>query len=245
MKIIIKQDTGAFNKAAAAEVVKQVLKKPDSVLGLATGNTTIGLHKEIVELHRNLGIDFSKAVTFNLDEYAGVSPDDPASCRARINQQLLRHININMDNAHVPNSLAESPEQECREYEQKIAQAGGIDLQIISIGENGHIAFNEPGTPFETRMRIADITDSTVKAKTSLFGSSDKVPRKGITMGIKNIMMARKILLLANGSHKTDIIHKTLFGPVTPEVPASVLQLHPDLLVILDEAAAGRIADNA
>ncbi|MCR2822979.1 glucosamine-6-phosphate deaminase [Lederbergia panacisoli] len=237
MIIHMKTLPAEVDRFAALFVSRMVITKPDLVLGLATGNTTEGLHRELVQLHLNAGIDYSKVSTFNLDEYIGLAPDDPTSCRARINQDLLKQININMKNTFVPDGLADSPEKECEDYEKKITQLGGIDLQILSIGENGHIAFNEPGTPFGTMMRIAEISASTVKAKTELFGSADNVPAQGITMGIRNIMHAKQILLIAKGKHKADIMQQALFGPVTERVPASVLQLHPYLTVVVDADA--------
>jgi glucosamine-6-phosphate deaminase len=239
--IHIKKLPTEVDRLAAALVSRQVIAKPNCVLGLATGKTTEGLHREMVKGCHSLGIDYSQVATFNLDEYVGLAPDDPTSCRARINQDLLTKINIRLENTFVPDGMAKSLEQECREYERKIARHGGIDLQILSIGENGHIAFNEPGTHFGTKMRIAEISASTVEAKKGLFGTADNVPTHGITMGIRNIMQAKQILLIAKGRHKAEIIQKALFGPITERVPASVLQLHPFLTVVLDAEAAGRL----
>ncbi|MFC4601199.1 glucosamine-6-phosphate deaminase [Cohnella hongkongensis] len=243
MDIHIKKNGDEVDRSAAVAVSRQVLRKPDCVLGLATGNTTEGLFRRMVELHRELDLDYSRVTTFNLDEYVGLAPTDPISCRARVKQSLLQGLNIRDENVFVPNGIARSLEQECKDYEASIRARGGIDLQILSIGENGHIAFNEPGTAFETTMRVADIADTTIRAKAELFGSVDKVARQGITMGIRNIMMAKRIMLVVKGSHKAKIAERALFGAVTPNVPASVLQLHPFVTVYMDEeAAAGQLS---
>ncbi len=239
MDIHIKINGDEVDRSAAVAVSRQVLRKPDSVLGLATGNTTEGLFLRMVELYRQLDLDYSRVTTFNLDEYVGLAPTDPISCRVRIQQSLLQWLNIRGENVFVPNGVAPSLELECKYYENSIAARGGIDLQILSIGENGHIAFNEPGTAFETTMRVADIADTTIKAKAELFGSVDKVARQGITMGIRNIMMTKRILLVVKGRHKAKIAERALFGEITPHVPASVLQLHPFVTVFMDEEAAG------
>lgn len=241
MNIVVKGSVEEFDRAAAREVAKQVISKPDSVICLATGDTTLGMCAEIVRIYLECGLDFSKVVSFNLDEYVGISVNDPVSCSARITEQLFRHLNIKRENIHFPGSCSDVLLQECALYENKILQAGGIDLEVLSIGKNGHIAFNEPGTPFHTTTRIADISPSTVEAKKSLFGSADNVPKKGITMGLKTIMMADRVLLMAKGKDKAGIIKKALFGPITTSVPASILQLHPRLIVLLDRAAAAKI----
>ncbi|MBU5445002.1 glucosamine-6-phosphate deaminase [Paenibacillus sp. MSJ-34] len=239
MDLYIKKNEDEVDRSAAVVVSRQVVQKPDSVLGLATGNTTEGLYRRMVELRQHLDLDYSRVTTFNLDEYVGLAPTDPISCRARIQQSLLQWLNILDENIFVPNGAARSLEQECKYYEDSIAARGGIDLQILSVGENGHIAFNEPGTAFETTMRVADLADTTVKAKAELFGSIDQVARQGITMGIRNIMMAKRIMLVVKGKHKAKIAERSLFGAVTPNVPASVLQLHPFVTVFMDEEAAG------
>ncbi len=238
MKVTIKESCEEFYDEAAAEVSRQIIRKPDSVIGLATGNTTVGIYKSMVRMHKDLKIDYSKVTTINLDEYVGVGSNLPVSCYYRICKELLDDINIDKNNVYVPNGITEPVDKECEIFERKLATCGGIDLQVLSIGENGHIAFNEPGTAFDTKIHIADISNATIEAKADLFGSKEKVPRKGITMGIRTIMMAKKIMLVANGRRKANIIFKTLFGPITEDVPSSVLQLHPGLIVILDKEAA-------
>lgn len=238
MKLIIKESCEEFYNEAAAEVSRQVITKQDSVIGLATGNTTVGIYRSMVRMHKAFNIDYSRVTTINLDEYVGINPSLLVSCYSRICKDLLNDINIDKSNIYVPNGMTEPIEKECDTFEHKLVACGGIDLQILSIGENGHIAFNEPGTAFDTKIHIADIANTTVEAKAALFGSKEKVPRKGITMGIRTIMMAKKIMLVANGRSKADIIYKTLFGPVTEDIPSSVLQLHSELVVVLDKEAA-------
>ena len=241
MELIVVETELEFARTAAAEVSRQVIVKPESLIGLATGNTTIDIFNWMVRLHEELGIDYSRCKTCNLDEYAGVAPEAPASCRYRINEQLLGKININIENTYVPNGLCAPPEKELDVFRETVERFGGIDLQVLSIGGNGHIAFNEPGTPFESTYRIAPISDSTIRAKASLFGGEDKVPRYGITMGIKDICLAKKILLVAKGRHKAEAISKVVNGPLTEDIPATVLMLHPNLTIIVDRAAASKI----
>jgi len=241
MRLIIKKTEDEFQREAAIFVTRQVVQKPDSVLGLATGNTTKGIHKWMVRLHIELSIDYSICKTCNLDEYIGISPDDPGSCCYRIKDELLNHLNILPGNIYVPDSLNPSPERELENFKKKVNDFGGIDLQIVAIGQNGHIAFNEPGTPFGSTYSIVPIPKSTVTARSSIFGGEDRVPKQGITMGIADIMMARKILLVASGSGKADMVRQVLTGPVTEQIPASVLRLHPDVTFIIDKEAASEL----
>lgn len=241
MDKIITETAAQFDYEVALQVARQVLKKPDSVLCLATGNTTEGIFNELVKLAQGLSIDFSRVRTVNLDEYVGVSPDDPTSCRYRIEQQLFEKLHIPKENVYVPSSTAENAQQVCEEFERHLQELGGIDLMVLSTGENGHIAFNEPGTPFGCQVHIAKITRSTVEAKAALFGGEDKVPQAGVSMGVRSIMMTRRILLVAKGEHKAPIMKKILRGPVTEAVPASVLQLHNNVTLIADRAAMARV----
>jgi glucosamine-6-phosphate deaminase len=238
MRLIVTNRSGDCDREAATIVAAQVRCKPNSVLGLATGNTTRGLFRELVEMHRAGNLDFSPVSTFNVDEYLGLDENDPASIHARMEEMLFRQVNLRRENAYIPASRPASAEQECREFERRIGQKGGIDLLVLSVGCNGHIGFNEPGTPFESTVRVADITTESRQVRADIFGRPEKVPRQGITLGIRDMMRARKILLLAKGLEKAEIIHRALCGAVTPEVPASVLQLHPELTVVLDEQAA-------
>jgi glucosamine-6-phosphate deaminase len=239
MRIVVKNSAEEVDLIAAQEVARQIILKPASVLGLSTGNTTIGVHEAIVRLHRECGISFAKAVTLNVDEYAGVPPDHPASCRVRIFDQLLDRIDIQRENCHLPDGNADDLEREAMAYDERIAAAGGIDLQILGIGMNGHIGFNEPGTPFETRTHVAAISSRSLTDKGEFYRKTGFHPVRAITLGIRNIMNARAVLLIAKGPAKSEIMRKVLFGPVTPEVPASVLQLHPEMTVLVDECVLG------
>ncbi len=238
MRLIIKKTEHEVDVACAMQVAAQVTLKPNSTIGLATGNTTIGIHDEMVRAHTDFGVDYSRVKTCNLDEYVGLDAKLPSSCRYRINKGLLERINIKMENTYVPNGLTEPIENEMKTFAETVERFGGIDLQVLSIGSNGHIAFNEPGTPFESGIHLAPISQSTVKAKAELFGGEQNVPKYGISVGLRDIMMMKKILLVAKGKDKADAIFKTLAGPITTDVPSSELQLHRDLIVIIDEAAA-------
>ena len=232
-----------FDREAAARVTKQVLIKSDSLIGLATGNTTLNIFDWMVKFHSELAIDYSKAKTCNVDEYVGLAAADQRSCRYRIDQSLLKRINIKYENTYVPNGLSEPPELELEVFKKTIESFGGIDLLLLSIGENGHIAFNEPGTPFDSTFRIAPIMQTTIEAKAEAFGGQDRVPRYGLSMGIRDIMAARKILLVAKGTNKAQIIQKILSGVITVDNPASVLLLHPNLEIVIDRQAAGNIKE--
>jgi glucosamine-6-phosphate deaminase len=242
MRLIVKPDLESWAYAAARLVADQLNTKPKSVLGFATGETTTHLHRALVTLAQHDDIDFSQATTFQVDEYVGVQRNNPASCYARMEAQLFKNVPLRAEAIHFPDVLAESLEQACINYEALIQQHGGIDLQILGIGANGHIGFNEPGTSFDSITHITDIAPQTVAAKASMFGSSEAVPRHGMTMGIKTIMHARQILLLAYGEGKAAIMAQALTGPVTPDVPASVLQLHPNLIVVVDNAAGKELS---
>lgn len=244
MNLIIEHTLEAWVEAATQVVAEQIRRKPHSVLGLATGDTTSHLHRALVQLAQNGEVDFSQVVAFQVDEYAGLARENPASCYARMEEQLFKHVPLRKEHIHFPEAQWDSLESACDRYEALIHQYGGIDLQVLGIGHNGHIGFNEPGTPFESHTHVAAIASHTVNAKAGLFGSANNVPRWGITIGIKTIMEARAVLLMANGGTKAEIIQKALQGPVTPEVPASVLQLHPNLWVVLDREAGGGLAQS-
>ena len=221
-------------------LVAQVRTKPGSVLGLATGSTPLGVYKLLAEYHQ-AGVDFSRVITFNLDEYIGLAPDHPQSYRYYMEENLFSKINIKQENTHVPSGIAPDLEAECRRYEEAIRQAGGIDLQLLGIGSNGHIGFNEPGTPFDSTTQIVDLTESTIRDNSRFFDSPDEVPTQAVSMGIKSIMQAKSIVLIASGGSKADAVCAAVHGPVTPEVPASVLQLHPSVTIVVDQAAGGRL----
>ena len=241
MQIKITETIESFHKEAAAFISRQVLLKPDSLLGFATGDTTVGIHEWIIRYRNETGVDYSRSKACILDEYAGIAADDPRGCGWRIKDGLLDHLNILPENIYIPNGFSDPPEKELDVFKNAIINFGGIDLQVLSIGQNGHIAFNEPGTSFDSTYRLAPISPSTVKAKANLFGGEDKVPRTGISMGIRDIMMAKRILLVASGSHKSEVIRQIVHGPLTEDVPATVLRLHPDVIVIIDKTAASKL----
>ena len=232
MRVIEAKDYADLSRKAANVISAQVILKPHAVLGLATGSTPIGTYKQLIEWYKKGDIDFSAVKSINLDEYVGLTGDNEQSYCYFMNENLFRHININLEHTYVPNGVAADPEEECRRYDALIEEVGGIDLQLLGIGHNGHIGFNEPGQAFEKTTHIVKLGESTIQANARFFESIDDVPRQAITMGIKSIMQAKKLLLIANGPDKKEIVEKALYGPVTPSVPASILQFHPNLTVI-------------
>ncbi|HPT78673.1 MAG TPA: glucosamine-6-phosphate deaminase [Candidatus Atribacteria bacterium] len=231
------------DELGAREIVKQIKSKPDSVLGLATGSTPEGIYRRLVEKHKNGEVSFARVKTFNLDEYVGIPESHVCSYHYFMDTNLFRHVDIDPNATHIPDGNAMDLNAECRKYEEMIAQSGGIDLQLLGIGPNGHIGFNEPETPFESLTHVVDLTDSTINANARFFESHEQVPRQAVTMGIKSIMQARRIILVAKGAPKAHVIMRAIKGPVTPKVPASVLQLHPNVLIILDHDAASGLTD--
>jgi len=243
MRVMIVRDYDEMSRRAAEIVKEQILKKPDTVLGLATGSTPLGMYKYLIEMHKNGEIDFSNVITFNLDEYIGLSPDHPQSYHYFMYENLFNHINIKKENIHIPNGVAEDLEEECKRYEREIRRIGRIDLQILGIGVNGHIGFNEPDESIETKTHIVTLTEETINANKRFFKSIEEVPRRAITMGLSSIMKARKIMLLASGSNKAKAIKETLKGRLTTKVPSTVLVLHPDVTIIMDKRAASLLTD--
>ena len=237
MKIYSAQDYQSMSRKAANILSAHVILKPDSVLGLATGSTPIGMYKQLIEWYNKGDIDFSQVHTVNLDEYLGLAPTHDQSYRYFMQANLFDHVNVPPENTNVPNGLAPDPEAECARYNQVIAGLGGIDVQVLGMGHNGHIGFNEPEEAFELETHVVDLTDNTIDANARFFASRDEVPRQAITMGIKSIMQARHILVVVSGTDKAEIVKKAFFGPVTPEVPASILQMHPHVSLVADEAA--------
>ena len=235
MKLINVDTYEKMSRQAANIISAQVILKHDSVLGLATGSTPLGTYKQLINWNRKGDIDFSQVVTVNLDEYVGLDSSNNQSYRYFMNKNFFEHININMDNTFVPNGCAADLEEECKRYDENISRLGGIDLQLLGIGHDGHIGFNEPDKYFVKNTHIVDLHESTVKANSRFFSSEDEVPKRAITMGMVSIMQAKKILLIASGKAKRDILEKALLGPITPEIPASILQLHPDITVIYSE----------
>lgn len=238
MRILIAKDYDGMCQNGANLIAAQVLLKPESVLGLATGSTPCGIYDRLAGKYSAGELDFSAVRSVNLDEYVGLPPENDQSYRYFMQKNLFSRINIRPENTHVPNGLAEDIEAECRRYEQQVADYGYPDLQLLGIGLNGHIGFNEPAGDFPALTHRVALTESTINANSRFFKSLDEVPRAAITMGIGTIMRAKKILLAISGENKKEIARAAICGPVTPQVPASVLQLHPDVTVILDEAAA-------
>lgn len=220
---------------AAAIICGQVAMKPNCVLGLATGSSPVGAYKKIAEKNNTGEVDFSNVKSVNLDEYVGLNGGHEQSYRYFMNNNLFKYINIDINNTYVPNGCATDVEAECKAYDALIEKLGGIDLQLLGIGYDGHIGFNEPDTYFEKATHKVTLDSSTIEANSRFFASRDDVPTQAITMGMGGIMSARKVLLIANGKGKRDIVEKAFFGPITPSVPASILQLHPDLTVIYSE----------
>ena len=237
MRIYVTEDYASMSRKAAAIIAAQVVSKPDSVLGLATGSTPIGAYKQLVEWHRQGDLSFNEVTTDNLDEYKGLPPTHDQSYRYFMNDNLFNHVDVCKDRTFVPDGLAADAEAECAAYDEKVKALGYADIQLLGIGHNGHIGFNEPCEEFIVETHCVDLTQSTIEANARFFASIDEVPKKAYTMGIGNIMAAKKILLLASGKGKAQAIYDTCFGPVTPHVPASVLQLHPDVVIIADEDA--------
>ena len=244
MKIYAAKDYNDLSRKAANIISAQVILKPNAVLGLATGSTPVGAYKQMIEWHKKGDLDFSRVRSVNLDEYKGLSGDHDQSYRYFMNHNLFDHVNIDKANTNVPNGLAEDPAAECRRYDQVIRDMGGIDLQLLGIGGNGHIGVNEPCDVFEKGTHVVTLTEETRKSNARFFSSIDEVPTHALTMGIQGIMSAGKILLLASGEAKAKAVYDSCFGPVVPGVPASVLQLHRDVIVIADEAALTLVREN-
>lgn len=241
MKIYKAKDYKDMSRKAANIISAQVIMKPNCVLGLATGSTPIGTYDQLVEWYNKGDLDFSEVTTVNLDEYKGLPRTNDQSYYYFIHQHLFDRVNIDPERTNVPNGMEPDAEKECGRYEELIRSLGGVDLQLLGLGHNGHIGFNEPGEAFEKETHCVDLTESTIEANKRFFASADDVPKQAYTMGIKTIMQAKKILIVVNGENKADIVERAFFGPVTPEVPASILQLHNDVTLVGDEAALAKI----
>lgn len=241
MKIYKAKDYKDMSRKAANIVSAQVIMKPNCVLGLATGSTPIGTYDQLVEWYNKGDLDFSEVTTVNLDEYKGLPRTNDQSYYYFMHQHLFDRVNIDPERTNVPNGMEPDAEKECGRYEELIRSLGGVDLQLLGLGHNGHIGFNEPGEAFEKETHCVDLTESTIEANKRFFASADDVPKQAYTMGIKTIMQAKKILIVVNGENKADIVERAFFGPVTPEVPASILQLHNDVTLVGDEAALAKI----
>ena len=241
MKLIVAPDYAGICEKAADIFAAEIHRNPACVLGLATGSTPVGLYQALIRRYQERALDFSKVQTFNLDEYCGLSGDHPQSYRYFMQKNLFDHVNIPLEHTHIPSGIADDPEQECRRYDALIESCGGIDIQLLGIGHNGHIGFNEPDDHFPVGSHLTRLAESTIQANSRFFASESEVPTHAITMGAGSILKAKKILLMASGEGKAEILCRAMTGPVTPFVPASVLQLHRDVVILADEAAASLI----
>ena len=240
MKIIKAKDYNDMSRKAANIISAQVIMKPDCVLGLATGSTPVGTYKQLIEWYEKGDLDFGDVTTVNLDEYKGLPRENDQSYFYFMNHNLFDYVNINPERTHLPNGMNLNAEEECARYEEVIRSTGGVDLQLLGLGHNGHIGFNEPGEAFETETHCVDLQERTIEANKRFFASIDEVPKQAYTMGIKTIMMAKKILVVVSGEDKAETVKNAFFGPVTPQVPASILQMHPDVTFVADEAALSK-----
>ncbi len=232
MKIIETKNYQETSLVAADILAEQVRKKENSVLGLATGSSPEGMYSELIKMYQNGEVDFSKVISVNLDEYFGLGPDNNQSYRYFMNKHLFDHVNIRKEYTYVPDGLTKDPEQECKAYDQLIEDLGGIDLQVLGMGLNGHIGFNEPADSFAAATHLVLLEESTIEANSRFFASKEEVPTKALSMGLKSILSAKKILLIVHGKAKQEILMKAIHGPVTPQLPASILQLHPNVTVV-------------
>lgn len=237
MKIIKAKNAEEVGVLAGDYIANEINNKSDIVLGLATGSTPISTYNHLVDLYNDKKVDFVNVKTVNLDEYIGLEPTNSQSYRYFMNDNLFGKVNIKPENTRVPSGISSDFEKECVDYENLIKDLGGVDLQLLGIGTNGHIGFNEPSDSFQKGTSVVDLTESTIESNKRFFDSMEDVPKQAISMGIKTIMMAKKILLIATGSSKAEIMGKAVNGPITPNVPASVLQLHRDVVIIVDEEA--------
>jgi len=241
MEVIIAQDYDHMSKVVADVIEAQIMSKPNAVLGLATGGTPVGAYRELIKRHKEGRLDFSKVVTFNLDEYVGLPTTHDQSYHYFMHEHLFDEINVNPENVHIPSGTARDFKTHCQWYEDQIVVAGGIDLQLLGIGGDGHIAFNEPGSSLGSRTRLKTLTEQTIEDNARFFEHSEDVPRFAITMGVGTILEAHNILLIANSEKKAKAVADFIEGPVTSQITASALQLHRNTIVVLDEAAASTL----
>ena len=237
MQVYVTKDYEAMSRRAAAVIAAQVIADPHSLLGLATGSTPVGLYKNLIAGCQAGDLDFSQVTTVNLDEYAGLDGTHDQSYRYFMNTNLFDHINIDKANTNVPNGKAPDPEAECVRYEELLRKLGPADIQLLGMGRNGHIGFNEPCGEFIAPTHVVELTDSTIDANARFFASRDLVPKKALTMGVGAIMRAKRVLVVVSGPDKAEAVKAAFAGPITPQVPASILQLHPDVVLVGDQAA--------
>ena len=243
MRVICTNNYDAMSRAAAAVMAAQIIAKPDSILGLATGSSPVGLYKNLIDGCRAGDLDFSRITTVNLDEYVGLPGTHDQSYRYFMDHNLFDHVNIDIANTNVPNGMAPDPEAECARYEALLRELGPADIQLLGMGRNGHIGFNEPGDAFIAPTHVVELTDSTIDANARFFASRDEVPKKALTMGVGAIMRAKRVLVVVSGADKAEAVKAAFAGPITPQVPASILQLHPDVVLVGDEAALAGLTE--
>ena len=241
MNIVRAKDYQDMSKKAAGIIASQIIMKPNCVLGLATGSTPIGAYENLVEWYQNGDLDFSKVSSVNLDEYRGITRENDQSYYYFMNKNLFGKVNIDKANTHLPDGMESDSDKACSDYNKAIEAVGGIDLQLLGLGHNGHIGFNEPSEEFVPDTHCVDLAPSTIEANKRFFASYDDVPKQAYKMGIRNIMLARKVLVVVSGEDKAAIVRDAFFGPITPKVQASVLQLHPNVTLVADEAALSLI----
>ena len=242
MRIIKAKDYDDMSRKAANIISAQIITKPNCVLGLATGSTPIGTYARLVEQYKQGDLDFSSVTTVNLDEYKGLNRENDQSYYYFMHDNLFSKVNINLDRTFLPNGMEPDAKKACEDYNRVIAATGGVDLQLLGLGHNGHIGFNEPADYFEAETHCVDLTESTITANRRFFASEEEVPRQAYTMGIKTIMQAKKVLLVVSGADKAAIVKEAFFGAITPKVQASVLQLHNDVIIVADEAALSEVS---
>ncbi len=243
MRIYEEADYAAVSRRAANLISAEVIRRPDCVLGLATGSSPIGTYRQLIAWHRQGDLSFKEVTTVNLDEYLCLAPNHSQSYRYFMQEEFFNHIDIKPENTYVPDGLAPDPIEECRKYDNLLRTLGGTDLQLLGIGHNGHIGFNEPGNEFVKSTHVVDLTPSTIEANSRFFPSPSDVPRKAITMGIGAIMSTRRVLVVVSGEDKAEIVRAAFMGPITPKVPASILQIHGDVVLVGDTAALSRLTE--
>lgn len=243
MNIVYASDYDELSQIAAQAIQDYVREHPDGVLGLATGDTPIGTYRELARRHQAGEISLRSVTTFNLDEYYGLPADHPQSYRTYMTEHLFRHVDIDGDRIHIPSGVAADADAHCREYDRKIADAGGIGLQLLGLGGNGHIGFNEPDVELKEGSHLVQLSDETIRANSRNFASVDEVPRQAITVGLGAIFRARKIVMLASGKAKAPIAAQLVRSGVTTQIPATLLKLHPDVTVVLDKEAASGLPE--
>ena len=243
MQVHIFKSAAQVGQAAATMIAAQILRKPDSILGLATGSSPIPTYQNLVAMHRAGVLDFSQAISFNLDEYVGIDPQHPCSYHRFMHDNLFSQVNMKPENIHIPDGNAADLSAAAQAYDDAICAAGGIDLQLLGIGHNGHIGFNEPGEHFVYGCHEVRLSQSTIEANTRFFDSAEDVPRSAVSLGVGSIMQARQVLLIATGADKAEAVRRALEGEVSPQWQASILRTHPDVVFLLDEASASLLTD--